>query len=212
MSDNDIARLWSEGLMRPEIAARTGASLAHVRHVVKQARLIEAGEEAHYKHIHVGGARSEIGAIARASRLPYAVVRRRWKHGKRGADLIEPVRPYGVPKPQAKGVDKVHALPSETPPLVEAIIAHVALAKFQGWSVAKICETFDVHPRQVRAIRARAPADFKIRLWNVAGEMLTIEEIALRAGVRSKVIESRLRVGWRGLRLLQPLLRRPEEK
>ncbi len=206
-TDNDIVRLWSEGKTRPEIAAATGASLVYVRHVVREARRIEAAEVARYKRIHMEGARSELGALARANHLPYSVVYGRWKVGKRGAALIEPVRPYGVPKVKTKNPALIHALPADTPSLDDVTIGMIAMAKFNHWPVGRICRAFDVHPRQVQVIRAAAPASLHEMRWSIAGEFLTVEEIAVRSGVPMTTIEARIRRGWRGLQLMQPLLR-----
>jgi len=211
-TDNDIARLWSEGLTRPEIVARTDASLAHVRFVVGKARQIECEQIARHKRIHADGARSELGALARANHLQYATVYARAKAGKHGKELTEPTRKWDL-KVRGRDGGPIHALPKTAPILDEETIAHIALAKFQGWSVEKICATFNVHPRQVQVIRARAPVALKELRWNVAGELLTVEEIAMRApGVSVAAIDGRIRRGWRGLQLLQPLQRVKKEE
>ena len=206
-TDGEIARLWSEGLTRPEIAAQLNVSLAHVRYVVGEARKIEAADLARYKRIHVDGARSELGALARQHRLPDYVVRARARRGKKGDDLVAPVRDYGKPKARMKAGTLVHALPADAPSLDEATIGMIALAKFDRWPVTKICQAFGVHPRQVQMIRAKTPMPLRDTRWNIAGETLTIEEISLRAHVSTAATERRIRQGWRGLQLLQPLQR-----
>ena len=205
-TDNDIARLWSEGLTRPEIAARTGASLAHVRFVVGKARQIEREQIARYKRVHVDGARSELGALARTNHLQYATVYARAKAGKHGKELTEPTRKWDL-KVRGRDGGLVHALPADAPPLDEATIGMIALAKFNLWPVTKICQAFGVHPRQVQVIRAQAPMPLRDLSWHVAGEKLSIEEISVRAGVPMATVEARIRRGWRGLQLLQPLTR-----
>ena len=211
MSDADIAKLWSDGLTRPEIAARLNVSLAHVRYVIEQARSVEAATEARRVSARQHGARSELGALARKHRLSYAVVYARMKAGKKGAELTAPIEQVRhVVRPRSDAQTLIHALPKGLPMLDDSTIEMIALAKFNRWSADKICQAFNVHPRQVQVIRAHAPVPIDQLYWRVAGERLTTEEIAVRAGVKPATIEGRIRRGWRGLRLLQPKARRKE--